>query len=143
MAAAELLQPKEQTSLSVDEQAVDGLLYAGFIGDADKTKMDVVRAADANQLANLRLDFDDPRLSKLLILYKARHFPASLTSEERKRWQGFKAQKLLAGGNASAAARYFKRLNELAAAPRLTKNQQYLLEELRLYGETVLPGDSA
>jgi len=130
---------KDQQSLVVDETKVDGALYDGFVSDADKTKMRVVRAADANSLADLHLDFADERLKYLLPLYKARNFPASLAEDEVTWWENFKQHRLLGGDQKSKAASYFKRLGELAQQPGLSPEQQYLLEELQLYGQSVLP----
>lgn len=129
----------EQQTLVIDEMKVDGALYDGFVNDADKTKMGVVRAADANGLADLHLDFADERLKLLLPLYKARNFPASLTEEEQRWWEGYKTRRLLDGGEASRARSYFKRIAEIAEQPGLSAEQKYLLEELQLYGESVLP----
>lgn len=141
VAALEIMNKKykDQQSLVVDEMKVDAALYDGFVNDADKTKMRVVRAADVNGLADLHLDFADERLKYLLPLYKARNFAASLTPEERAGWEKFKHRRLLDGGEASRAAGYFKRLGELAQQPGLSPEQQYLLEELQLYGQSVLP----
>jgi exodeoxyribonuclease-1 len=140
VAAAEIMGKKfQQQTLVVDENRVDGALYDGFINDVDKTKMGVVRAADANGLADLHLDFADERLKHLLPLYKARNYPASLNEEEQVRWEMFKYRQLCDGGDKSAAATYFKRLAELAEQPGLSVEQKYLLEELQLYGQAVLP----
>ena len=130
---------KDQQTLVVDDLRVDGALYEGFVSDADKTKMGVVRAADTTTLADLRLDFADERLKYLLPLYKARNYPSSLTPEEVDWWDSYKNRRLCDGGEASRAATYFKRLNDLSASVGLTKQHKYLLEELRLYGESILP----
>lgn len=129
----------EQQSLVVDEMRVDAALYDGFINDADKTKMAVVRAADANGLADLNLDFADERLKYLLPLYKARNYPKSLNQEEQAWWESYKSRRLLDGGEAGRAANYFKRIAEIGEQPGLGAEQKYLLEELQLYGQSILP----
>lgn len=128
-----------QTKLVVNVHDVDAQLYDGFFNDSDKTKMRVVRAADENALADLHLDFADNRLETLLLLYKARQFPKSLTPEEQDAWQVYRTDKLLKGDNDSPLAKYFARINELSTRPELTQNQIYLLEELKLYGESIVP----
>ncbi|HVX58831.1 MAG TPA: exodeoxyribonuclease I [Candidatus Saccharimonadales bacterium] len=141
-------QKYEQQSLEVEAEAkdrmaanlrVDAALYDGFINDADKNKMRVVRAADAEGLADLDLDFADDRLKHLLPLYKARNYPKSLNEDEVNWWEEFKSRRLMDGGEASRAAAYFKRLAEIDAQPGLSAEHKYLLEELQLYGESVLP----
>ena len=125
----------------VDLQTVDAQLYDGFIPDPDKTKMSVVRAAKATELADLHLDFADERLEKLLLLYKARNFRASLSADEQETWQDFRKQRLLGGDQQSRAAKFFKRLEEISTRKGLTKNESYLLEELNLYAQSILPAD--
>lgn len=137
--ALNIMTKPRQPEMIVDEMRVDGALYDGFINDADKIKMSVVRAADADGLADLSLDFADDRLKYLLPLYKARNFPASLNEEDQAWWEEFKKRRLVDGGEDSTAARYFKRLGELAEQPGLSTEKQYLLEELQLYGQSILP----
>jgi exodeoxyribonuclease-1 len=137
--ALEILDNQYQTSLVSDAKDVDNCIYDGFFGHADKTIMSVVRAADPGELGSLSLRFEDHRLEALLPLYKARNYPKLLTSEERTEWEKFRTSKLMSGGPHSAMARYFARLQEVADRDGLTGHQQYLLEELKLYAESIVP----
>jgi exodeoxyribonuclease-1 len=137
--ALEISKPKIQPDLLADPLKVDEQLYDGFISDADKTKAAVVRAAGAEQLADLNLDFADQRLNTLLPLYKARNYPKALTSDEMTAWEDFRRQKLLGGGDKSLLASFFAKLNELAARATTTDEQKYLLEELNLYAQSIAP----
>ena len=101
--------------------------------------MRVVRAAQAEGLSDLQLDFADERLKVLLPLYKARNFPNTLTTQEQEHWEMFRQHRLLDGGGSSRAARYFKRLSELAGRDALSSQAKYLLEELDLYGQSIMP----
>lgn len=139
--ALELLDAQQQTSFLQDELDVDARLYDGFIGDSDKNASKVVRAASAEELSSLNVSFKDERLSSLLPLYKARNYPKSLSDEERAAWEQFRQRKLLGGKQNSRLARYFNRLGELAVRTDLTAKQQYLLEELQLYGQSIMPVD--
>ncbi len=138
-AADELLAKKQQTSLVSTDKDVDAALYDGFFDTPDKNAMRVVRAAKPEELSNLGLTFQDQRLETLLPLYKARNFPKSLTPEERQTWEDFRTRKLFAGGQQSKLAKYFARLQEVAAKGGLTGHQEYLLEELKLYAESIMP----
>jgi exodeoxyribonuclease-1 len=137
--ALEQLDKQQQASFLENEQDVDAKLYDGFIGGADKTKLGVVRAAAPEELSNLSLSFTDTRLTALLPLYKARNFPAFLSDEERAAWEKFREQKLLGGKQSSRLAKFFNRLAEIAARPGLSANDQYLLEDLQLYGQSIMP----
>lgn len=139
--AIRLREKQRQTSFIVDVNDVDSQLYDGFFNDADKSKMRTVRMADENKLADLHLDFDDNRLAKLLLLYKARQYPKSLSADEQISWQEYKNDKLLGGGDESRMAKYFARIAELEKQPNLTDNQRYLLDELKLYGQSIMPYD--
>jgi exodeoxyribonuclease-1 len=130
-----------QADLVDNQLTVDERLYDGFISDADKSCSRALRAADPSELSALGSGFHDSRLQNLLPLYKARNYPKSLDSDERTAWDSFCQQKLLGGGPTSTAARYFNRLQELTQ-DKPSKQQQYLLEELRLYGESILPVDA-
>ena len=139
LAALQSVFPKRQPELVIDEQQVDSQLYDGFVSDSDRIKMSVVRAAEPSELNDFQKNFSDDRLKSLLPLYKARNFPTSLSAKEKVWWQSFKAKRLLSGEETSLAAKYFKRLEELNQQKRLTKEQKYLLNELKLYGKSILP----
>jgi len=137
--ALEITQPKVQPEMVVDEQKVDAQLYDGFPSDADRTKMSVVRAAGVDELSDLQMDFADERLSKLLPLYKARNYPKSLNTTEQEWWEKFRTERLMGGGSSSLATRYFTQIEEIAKRPHLSPQQHYLLEELNLYGQSIIP----
>ncbi|HEY5668059.1 MAG TPA: exodeoxyribonuclease I [Candidatus Saccharimonadales bacterium] len=130
---------REQATLISTDQDVDGSMYDGFFDNQDKSKMSVVRAAAPEELTSLGLQFKDKRLSALLSLYKARNYPRLLSSEERETWENYRKTRLMGGGQHSRMAKFFARLQEIAATNNLTGHQTYLLEELRLYGESIMP----
>lgn len=137
--ALKLLDTQRQARLLEDEADVDARLYEGFFANTDRSKMSVVRAASVDELRALDLTFDDARLEPLLSLYKARNFPKTLSDEERATWEQFRERKLLSGGTESRMAKFFNRLEELAKRSDLTGEQRYLLEELQLYGQGIMP----
>ncbi len=137
--AAEILNERQQTSFLANEQLVDAQLYDGFFDNQDKPKLRAVHSSDASELAGFEPNFKDERLDALLPLYKARNFPKILSDEERADWEQYRKTKLLDGGENSRAARFFKRLGDLSNESRLTKEQHYLLEELQLYGQSIMP----
>jgi exodeoxyribonuclease-1 len=134
--ALDIMWPKRQAGLVADPQKVDGQLYDGFLGDVDKAKTSVVRAAKPEELGSLNLDFKDERLKLLLPLYKARNFAKFLSDQEIADWESFRIQKFITG---KEAEKFFARLEEIAKTPGLSGGQQYLLEELNLYAQSVIP----
>jgi len=73
---------------------VDGQLYEGFVPNSDKIKMKDIRERDASGLADYEPMFEDPRLSELLLHYKGRNFPNSLSEEEEKKWTRYRMARL-------------------------------------------------
>jgi exodeoxyribonuclease I len=137
--ALEIIQSKVQPQMIIDEQKVDEQLYDGFVDDADKIKMRVVRASHAEDVSELSLDFADERLSKMLPLYKARNFAKYLNQTDHLWWEKFRTHRLLDGGDQSRAATYFNRIEELSIKIGDDKEKAFLLEELQLYGQSVVP----
>ncbi|HEX5744238.1 MAG TPA: exodeoxyribonuclease I [Candidatus Saccharimonadales bacterium] len=127
-----------QTALVDDQLTVDARLYDGFMPDADKAVLPKVRSAKPEALSSLGQELRDARLKNLLPLYKARNYPSNLDDKERAAWDTFCRQRLLEGGQTGAMAKYFTRLQELSAGA-LDDQQRYLLEELKLYGESIAP----
>ena len=139
LAAAEILDKQQQTSFLAEPKEVDAQLYDGFFSDTDRTLERAFRAAKPDELSDFADQFGDLRLQALVPLYKARNYPSSLTDDERQAWDAHCKRILLDGGEKSRLARYFVRLGELAAMPKLSAEKQYLLEELQLYGQSILP----
>ncbi len=137
--AADILNKQQQTSFLANEQLVDAQLYDGFFNNQDKTLMSAVRSADGKELDTFAPDFKDKRLNALLPLYKARNFSSDLSDDERIEWEKYRTTKLMTGGDNSRAAKFFKRLGDLAEEKRLTDTQRFLLEELQLYGQSIMP----
>jgi exodeoxyribonuclease-1 len=135
-------QAKAQTSLVDNRLTVDARLYDGFVGPRDKQAMRAVRTASPQALNDaLANSLKDDRLKSLLPLYKARNYPIALSAEERVEWEGYCRHQLFEDGPSSRLAQYFARLQELAAG-KLTRNQEYLLEELQLYGQSLVPSEA-
>lgn len=131
----------EQTALVDNELTVDARLYDKFLPDSDRTLFPKIHASAPERLAGFEDKLKDDRLKNLLPLYKARNYPTSLTPEERAQWDGFCRRQLFEGGDDSGLARYFARLSELSAGA-LDDEQRYILEELQLYGQSVVPAEA-
>ena len=119
-------------------QDVDGQLYDGFIGNDDKQAMRAVRVAQPAEIMGFGKNLRDGRLKALLPRYKARNYPDSLNDEERQEWEEFCRQRLMNGGQNGRLAKFFVRLQELAAE-NPDADKSYLLEELQLYGQSIMP----
>ncbi|HEY1085617.1 MAG TPA: exodeoxyribonuclease I [Candidatus Saccharimonadales bacterium] len=107
-------------------------LYDGFLSDRDAIRVEAVRNADEKTLADFNPDFQDDRLPELLVHYKARNFPNSLNESEQQSWEEWRANRLN-----DSLPKYLKSLQRLAASGDQSK--QFLLEELQLWAESIMP----
>ncbi|MEK7603418.1 MAG: exodeoxyribonuclease I [Patescibacteria group bacterium] len=137
--AIEILDKAQQSQFVSTESDVDSKMYEGFFSRSDKYAMSAVRAADETEIASISPTFEDSRLDALLTLYKARNYSKSLNDEERKSWDRHIERKLLTGDDNSRAGQFFKRISELDLDPKTTDSMRYLLQELQLYAESILP----
>ncbi|HKX72869.1 MAG TPA: exodeoxyribonuclease I [Candidatus Saccharimonadales bacterium] len=111
----------------------DAQLYDGFVADGDKPKMGAVRSASANDLADFDPGFKDERLAQLLVRYKARNFPQSLSDTERATWEEYRSGRLHA-----ELPKYMEQLAHLSAQAQTT-DTHFLLSELQLWAESIAP----
>ena len=102
------------------EQAI----YEGFLNDKDRTKVAAVRNAEVSKLADFHPDFDDERLPELLLHYKGRNFPQTLSEAEMKKYENYRQKRL--------EKQVPKFLEELEAV-----EDDFIKEELRLYLESL------
>jgi exodeoxyribonuclease I len=107
-------------------------LYDGFLNDRDRLRVEAVRNADERELADFHPEFQDERLTPLLLHYKARNFPRSLSEDDLAQWETWRAQCLQ-----TQLPQFMAALQRLA--PTATDEQQFILQELQLWVEAVLP----
>lgn len=129
-----------QASFIPDISDPDTMLYDGFIPDADRAEARRVAHLGTTAIKGYAPDFEDNRLNALFPLYKARNFPGSLNDNERQIWEDHVARRLFEG-SPNALEKFYKRLGELFLKDNLTTNQQYILQELKLYVESITPAD--
>ena len=111
-------------------------LYDGFLDNSDRVRVEAVRNAGERELADFHPDFQDERLSPLLLHYKARSFPNLLSEDELRQWEEWRTGHLQA-----QMPQFMKSLQRLA--PSATDEQQFILQELQLWLESVLPSVDA
>ncbi len=93
---------------------VDEDLYGGFVGQADRRRLNQLRELSPAELAVSRVGFDDDRLAEMVWRYRARNFANTLTPQELERWNEYKASRLLEGyGGARNIDAYLARLDVL------------------------------
>ncbi|HEY5581634.1 MAG TPA: exodeoxyribonuclease I [Rhodoferax sp.] len=117
---------------------VDEDLYGGFVGNADRRRLNDLRQLKAQELASARPAFDDARLSELLWRYRARNFPQSLSADEQVRWEAHRSAHLFDGeGGALTIDRLFEELDQLAESA--DERGEAILGALYDYAELIAP----
>lgn len=137
--ALDTLDKSQEQKYSQQETGVDAQLYNGFFSEKDRQLMSILRDTNPSELSSLSIKFGDKRLNKLLPLYKARNYPKTLAPEETQEWEKYRSKQLLSGGENSLISNYFKQLNELSNDPKLDNNKRFLIEEMKIYGESIIP----
>lgn len=118
-----------RTEQPVPESDPDYMIYSGgFFNDKDKELMQIVRATPPAELARLDLPFRDSRLRQMLVRYRARNFPQTLSAEEQQHWQEFRLARL---SEDKAVTRYEADLKQ--AREQATESQQHVLDQLEQY----------
>ena len=108
----------------------EAALYDGFLNDADRVKVAAVRNADGQKLADFHPDFHDARLPELLLHYKGRNFPESLSESESSKWEEYRRARL-----SRLAPKFLEELQ------KLYEKDEFVAEELKLYFENVFASD--
>lgn len=110
----------------------EGQLYDGFVDGKDKIRIEAVRNAESDILADFNPEFNDERLAPLLLRYKARSFPDTLTESEMAEWETWRAERIK-----KQLPSFMKSLERLAMTS--DESQQFLLQELQLWAESIVP----
>ena len=119
-------------------QDVDEDLYGGFIGNADRRRLNQLLALSPAELVLDRTGFDDERLAELLFRYKARNFADGLSAEESQRWEAHRAARLLEGeAGARNVDAYLAELDVLSE--NADERGEAVLGALYAYAEMVTP----
>lgn len=106
-------------------------LYDGFVSDRDRVQIQAVRSAEPRTLADFHPEFHDERLPELLLHYKARNFPSTLSEAELAEWEQWRSERV-----ARQLPQYLQRLARLATQPN---SDQFVLTELQLWAERLAP----
>jgi exodeoxyribonuclease-1 len=105
------------------------------LNDADKVRVQAVASADERNLADLQPQFQDERLSRLLLHYKARNFPRTLGTDEIKLWEQWRIGRLQ-----RQLPEFMKSLERLGKQ-ELDESKQFIVQELQLWLESIAPTD--
>jgi exodeoxyribonuclease-1 len=126
-----IYETKPEYKKSPDPEAK---LYDSFVPDIDKIRIETVRNSTERELADFHPNFTDERLPKLLLHYKARNFPRSLAEDETIAWEKWRANRIQ-----TVLPSFVKSLQRLAKTN--DESKQFVLQEMQLWAESIVPID--
>ena len=113
-----------------------GLYDGGFASRHDAEMMAQVRRMTPERLAQGGIEFDDDRVETLLLRYRARNWPETLSAEERRLWTDFCRGRLIeARDDAMTVTDYFNEIDRLQEGCWEDEAKQSVLEALYEWGE--------
>lgn len=119
----------------------DLMLYGGgFISDPDRRILERLRRLTPAELTEARPRFADPRLPEMLLRYRARNWPETLTEDEREDWDAWRFTRLTdpAGGGSIQLDQYQTRLAELAVTHAADPARLRIIADLEAWGESLM-----
>jgi exodeoxyribonuclease-1 len=131
---AQVLQkPASGTPVDVDED-----LYGGFVSKEDRRQLESIRMQKPAALTGKRVSFEDERLNELLLRYRARNFPETLSEEEMQIWEAHRAARLFEGaGGARTIDQLFQEIDALSETA--DERAEAILGALYDYAEMIAP----
>ena len=128
-----VFQSPQQETPVVEED-----LYGGFLGQNDRKLLNQLRAMPPQKLAQASSRFDDARLPQLLMRYRARNFPDTLSPAEHEEWEAWRAARLLEGaGGVKPVDAWFAEIDALAET--VDEAGEQVLSDLYDYAESIIP----
>lgn len=127
-----------QDKNSKDTLSPEARLFEGFVSRSDDIKIEAVRNSSARELADFHPDFSDERLSELLLHYKARSFPKSLSSQEKEIWEEYRAKNIQ-----KMMPKFIQEFQEIVARQDLSSKEEFILEEIKLWLENIMPDSNS
>ena len=113
----------------------DAQLYSGgFFTDADANRMRQIQTTPPDELANLKLSYDDSRIPEMLFRYRARNFPATLDDDSRHDWDAYRKLKFTEPEHGNRTFNQVEAsIEELRISPEITGSQLAVLDDLESY----------
>lgn len=113
------------------------MLYDGFFNDTDKQSFSAIRESKSEQLKSQQFTFSDKRLPELLIRYKARNFPESLSEAEKLQWEEYQNHRLFTdtGAHALTIPMLREKIETIKAEGTEFTDRLHVLDELLEYAK--------
>ena len=115
---------------------VDQSLYDNFISNKDREICNAIQDLSLDQISSFKPNFEDRKLTKLFLNFKARNYPETLTEDEQDHWFEIVQSRIQSGENGYLSFEQFERsLNRLK---EVNPNKSDLWQELEEYANRLL-----
>ncbi len=114
----------------------DLMVYSGgFFNDSDKALMNEIHNTDPQELGNQSWGFSDKRLPEMLLRYRARNYPETLSASEQAQWLEHCRARLVDGESGHFCFMdFYVEIEQLRAEMRADDQKTRLLDELAAFG---------
>jgi exodeoxyribonuclease-1 len=134
-----LIKENIQTIYKTDREPsidVDQSIYDKFVSDKDREICNKIQKLSLDQMSSFKPNFEDRKLSKLFLNFKARNYPETLTEDEQEDWFEIVQSRVQSGENGYLSFEHFeKSLNRLK---EVDPNRSHLWQELEEYANKLL-----
>lgn len=121
---------KNDTPKTPAEDADQGL-YDGFIDNADSKICAQIQTLNTEQLSKFHPKFKDKKLAKLLLYFKARNYPQTLSEKEQEEWFETVQSRVQTGENGYISITEYE--EKIADMHKLYPNKTQLWQQLEQY----------
>ncbi len=128
-----IYKAESERALSED---VDQSLYDGFISNNDKNVCNQIQTLSMEEIEHYRPDFEDKKLTKLFLNFKARNYPQLLNELEQEQWFEIVQSRVQNGENGFLSIESFER--SLYNLKESSPEKNSLWKDLENYAQTFL-----
>ena len=115
---------------------VDQSLYDGFISNNDRQICNEIQNLSPTQLSEFVQEFEDRRLTKLFLHFKARNYPQLLNEFEQEQWFEIVQSRIQSGANGFLSIDSFER--SIESLRESQPGSENLLKELEDYAQSFI-----
>lgn len=129
---AKIFEPQEFEPQTDPELMIYG---GGFFADSDKRTMARIHETAPEKLGEQSWVFEDRRLPELLLRFRARNYPQTLTEEEHGQWLEHCRDRLVNGDSGHMSfEQFFNEVERIKREEPLDERGEQLLAEVERYG---------
>ena len=117
-------------------QDIDQSLYDGFISNKDRAVCTEIQNLSIEEIRDFNPTFEDRKLLKLFLNFKARNYPELLTESEQEEWFEIVQSRVQSGANGFLSLESFEK--SLSNLKLKSPEKSNLWNELEAYAHTFL-----